>query len=249
MLSVDKDPSMRQKVQRAFNHCPRCGRGPMVVDGETGELLCSNCGFVRKERIEEVGPDWRSFSDGEKDNKRRTGLPTSIAEHDIGTSTMIGRSDHDASGKSLVGPMKSTVERMRTWDRRSQVHLSTDVNLRRAFDQLRTLAEKLAVSQEVVERAAYIYRKALERGLIRGRSITTITAASLYAACRDEQIPRSLKDVSSVSNVPKKEGSHALLQTTAERDGFAHARARSSQICVEDRFEGRPGREDEEKGS
>jgi transcription initiation factor TFIIB len=57
----------------------------------------------------------------------------------------------------------------------------------------------------VVEKAAYIYRKALERGLVRGRSISAIIAASLYAACRDRETPRTLKDLAVVSNVKKKD--------------------------------------------
>ena len=59
--------------------------------------------------------------------------------------------------------MRTTVDRLRTWDRRSQVHESADRNLSRAFVQLRTFADKLALSSEMVERAAYIYRKALEQ--------------------------------------------------------------------------------------
>jgi transcription initiation factor TFIIB len=64
--------------------------------------------------------------------------------------------------------------------------------------------DKLTVSEAVTEKAAYVYRKALERGLVRGRSITFIIAASLYAACRDVEVPRTLKDVAAVSNVKRK---------------------------------------------
>jgi len=57
----------------------------------------------------------------------------------------------------------------------------------------------------VVERAAYIYRKALERGLVRGRSISALIAASVYAACRATETPRTLKDVTAASSVKKKD--------------------------------------------
>ncbi|MDG6903056.1 MAG: transcription initiation factor IIB, partial [Nitrososphaerota archaeon] len=100
---------------------------------------------------------------------------------------------------------KATVERLRTWDSRSQVHEPVDRNLRQAFSELDRLSDKLSVSDAVVEKAAYIYRKALERGLVRGRSISAIIAASLYAACRDTQTPRTLKDLAAVSNVKKKD--------------------------------------------
>jgi transcription initiation factor TFIIB len=193
------------KLQRALDKCPRCGKGPMVVDNAGGELVCSSCGFVVKEKIEETGPEWRAFSNEEKNNRSRGGIPTSIAMHDMGLATVIGSVNKDASGKSLSGSMKATVERLRTWDSRSQVHEPMDRNLRQAFSELDRLSDKLSVSDAVVEKAAYIYRKALERGLVRGRSISAIIAASLYAACRDRETPRTLKDLAVVSNVKKKD--------------------------------------------
>ncbi len=193
------------KLQRALDRCPRCGKGPMVVDTAGGELVCSSCGFVVKEKIEETGPEWRAFSKDEKDDRSRGGIPTSIAMHDMGLATVIGAVNKDASGKSLSGSMKATVDRLRTWDSRSQVHEPQDRNLRQAFSELDRLSDKLAVSDSVVEKAAYIYRKALERGLVRGRSISAIIAASLYAACRDRETPRTLKDLAVVSNVKKKD--------------------------------------------
>ena len=177
----------------------------MVVDTAGGELVCSSCGFVVKEKIEETGPEWRAFSKDEKDDRSRGGIPTSIAMHDMGLATVIGAVNKDASGKSLSGSMKATVDRLRTWDSRSQVHEPQDRNLRQAFSELDRLSDKLAVSDSVVEKAAYIYRKALERGLVRGRSISAIIAASLYAACRDRETPRTLKDLAVVSNVKKKD--------------------------------------------
>lgn len=177
----------------------------MVIDGSGSELYCSDCGLVVKEKIVDAGPEWRSFSSDEKGNPSRAGTPTSIAIHDMGLATVIGGLNKDASGRALSGSMKSTVERLRTWDRRSQAHESTDRNLRQAFSELRRFADKLPVSEAVTEKAAYFYRKALERNLVRGRSITAIIAASLYAACRDGGIPRTLKDVAAVSNVKKKD--------------------------------------------
>jgi transcription initiation factor TFIIB len=193
------------KMERSSNKCPRCGKNRLVIDGQGSELYCSDCGLVIKEKIADMGPEWRAFSQEEGRDRSRTGVPTSIAVHDMGLATVIGVLNKDASGRSISGSMKSTVERLRTWDRRSQAHESTDRNLRQAFSELRRFSDKLTVSDAVTERAAYFYRKALERNLVRGRSITAIIAASLYAACRDCQVPRTLKDIAAVSNVKKKD--------------------------------------------
>ena len=203
-MSHNSSSSRLLKSERILDRCPRCGKRLIVTDSPRGELFCGSCGFVMKEKVVEAGPE-RSFSSEEDGNRSRTGSPTSIAKHDMGLATTIGDVNRDASGRSLSGSMKSTVERLRTWDRRSQVHESADRNLRQAFSELRRFSDKLTVSEAVTEKAAYFYRKALERGLVRGRSITSIIAASLYAACRDMEVPRTLKDVAAVSNIKKKD--------------------------------------------
>jgi transcription initiation factor TFIIB len=185
--------------------CPRCGKGPMVTDNTTGEMFCGGCGFVLTERVEESGPEWRSFSKEEHEDRSRTGTPTSLAMHDMGLATIIGPADKDASGKPLSASMKSTIERLRTWDSRSQVHEQVDRNFRQAFSELDRLKDKLALSDAVIEKTAYIYRKALDKGLVRGRSIPGLVAAALYAACRDTETPRTLTDVANGINIKRKD--------------------------------------------
>jgi transcription initiation factor TFIIB len=125
--------------------------------------------------------------------------------HDMGLATIINPVNKDASGKPLTASMKSTIERLRTWDSRSQVHEPVDRNFRQAFSELNRLKDKLAISDAVIEKAAYIYRKALEKGLVRGRSISALMASALYAACRDTSTPRNLKDVEIAANIKRKD--------------------------------------------
>jgi transcription initiation factor TFIIB len=187
------------------DRCPRCGKGNLVTDTNTGENFCGKCGFVITDKIDESGPEWRSFSKDEHDARSRAGVPTSLAMHDMGLATIIGPTNKDATGKPLSSSMKSTIERLRTWDSRSQVHEPVDRNFRQAFSELDRLKDKLAVGDAVIEKAAYIYRKALEKGLVRGRSISALIASALYAACRDTETPRTLKDVGNASNIKRKD--------------------------------------------
>jgi len=177
----------------------------MLTDNVTGEQFCGKCGYVISEKINDSGPEWRSFpNDGGKD-PARTGVPTSLTMHDMGLATIIGPTNKDSSGKPLSTSMRSTIERLRTWDSRSQVHEPVDRNLRQAFSELSRLKDKLTISDSVLEKAAYIYRKAMEKGLVRGRSISALIAASLYAACRDTETPRTLKDIGDAANIKKKD--------------------------------------------
>ena len=185
--------------------CARCGKNSLLTDEVTGEQFCGKCGYVITEKSQESGPEWRSFQKDGGADPARTGAPSSLMIHDMGLSTVINPLNKDASGKPLSTSMKSTIERLRTWDSRSQVHAPVDRNLRQALSDLNKLKDKVSIPANVLEKAAYIYRKALEKKLVRGRSISAMIAASLYAACRDTETPRTLKDVADAGNIKKKD--------------------------------------------
>ena len=184
--------------------CPSCGDKKMVTDESTGELFCGKCGFVVTDKILDTGAEWRSFSNDEG-NKARTGAGTSLTMHDMGLSTVIGAANKDSTGKPLSASVKSSIERLRTWDSRSQAHSSADRNLRQALNEMDKLKDKLALTNAVIEKAAYIYRKAMEKKLVRGRSIQGLVAACLYASCRNTETPRTLDDIAKGINIRRKD--------------------------------------------
>jgi transcription initiation factor TFIIB len=188
--------------------CSSCNNntGQIITDSESGEIICRNCGMVMLDNVQESRPEWRSFTTDEVNNSRsRTGMPTSLARHDRGLATIIGRANKDASGQVLDAAMRTTMERLRTWDFRTQAHSSTDRNLRQAFEHLDKLKDKLGLSDAIIEKTAYIYRKAQENGMVRGRTINSVLAASLYIACREMEVSRTLKDIAAISNIKRKE--------------------------------------------
>ena len=91
--------------------------------------------------------------------KQELGAGTSLTIHDRGLSTVIGGINKDAAGKPLTASMKSSIERLRTWDNRSQAHTSQEKNLRQALNEMNKVKDKLALTNLVVEKSAYIYRK------------------------------------------------------------------------------------------
>jgi transcription initiation factor TFIIB len=162
---------------------PRCSKKEIITDSTTAEMFCAKCGFVITERVDNQGPE-RTFSDSGT-NKSRTGDRTSLTRHDQGLSTLISPINKDSSGNPLSSSMKSSIKRLRIWDSRSRTKDSTDRNLQHALGELLKMKEKLSLSDAIVEKAAYIYRKALEKKLVRGRSISAIIAAAHDAACRE----------------------------------------------------------------
>ena len=184
--------------------CPSCNKSSLLVDDDSGELLCSMCGIVVSENRESDGPEWRSFANDGGD-KSRVGAGTSITMHDMGLSTMISPTNKDATVKPLSSTMKKSIDRLRTWNTRSQVNSASDKNLRQALSEMDKLKDKLSLTDAVIEKAAYIYRKANEKKLVKGRSIHGLVASCIYAACRDTQTPRTLDDVADGINVRRKD--------------------------------------------
>ena len=192
--------------------CSICKSNNVITDPESAEILCSKCGMVISDKIQEKGQESRTFLNNEAEDTRRTGMPTSLALSDMGLSTVIGRSDKDASGYEIKPSMLSTIHRLRTWDFRTQVGTSTDRNLRFAFNELHTLKDKLGLPDTIIEKTAYIYRKkpiftlnfVQERRLARGRSVSALLAAAIYIACRQMGVPRTLDDIAIISNINRK---------------------------------------------
>ena len=195
---------MMQNTAITKQRCPSCGKRKIVTDENSGELFCAFCGFVINDKIEDTGAEWRTFSN-EASDRTRVGAGTSLTMHDMGLSTVIGAANKDSTGKPLSASMKSSIERLRTWDSRTQAHSSSDRNLRQALNEMDKLKDKLALADAVIEKAAYIYRKAMEKKLVRGRSIQGLVAACLYAACRDTETPRTLDDVAKGINIRRKD--------------------------------------------
>ena len=133
------------------------------------------------------------------------GTPSSLSVHDKGLSTVIDRVNKDAFGRQLPAAKRLQMLRLRKWQIRARVHSSVDRNLSQAMAELDRLTDKIRVPPSIKEQGALIYRRALDKGLVRGRSILAIAAASLYASCRFTQTPRTLKEVSNASYVKRKD--------------------------------------------
>jgi transcription initiation factor TFIIB len=178
------------------NVCSLCKSESAITDPESAEIVCT-CGMVISDKIEQTRHSLESK------NTKVTAMPTSLARHD-GLCTLIGRTDKDASGHKIKPYVHSTMGRLRTWNLRIQTDISTDRNLLPAYNELSTLKPKLGLSDAIIEKTAHVYRKAQERGLIRGRSISAVLTASIYISCRELGISKTLKEIAEANNISGK---------------------------------------------
>ena len=181
--------------------CPVCSSTSFIIDSVAGEVVCKTCGAVLAESVPTLTHAWRKLDD----EGPRAGPPYTLLSYDKGLSTTISTSMKDANGKAIPTDGFETVNRLRFLDRRASMQNSANRSLHKGLKELEKIADKLGVSKTIVEQAAWIYRKVLKEGFTRGRPLQATAAAALYAACRDLEAPRTLKDFAAITNVPKKD--------------------------------------------
>lgn len=185
--------------------CPECKSTRFIRDYDRAEMTCQDCGLVLRDKIMDVGPEWRAFDLEQYDKKTRIGAPLTFTIHDRGLSTVIDRTNKDASGRGFTLVKRLHVYKLRRWQQRTRVLNSYERNLAYALSELERMASQMGLSRNIKEEAALIYRRAVESRLIRGRSIESVVAAALYMACRQAKLPRTLDEIATVSNIEKKE--------------------------------------------
>ncbi|WP_048160012.1 transcription initiation factor IIB [Thermococcus barophilus] len=179
--------------------CPSCGSSKLIYDYERGEIFCAVCGSIVTQDIVDLRQEWRAFDASQREKRSRTGAPESILLHDKGLSTDIG------SDRNITGLMREKMYRLRKWQSRLRVSDAAERNLAFALSELDRIASQLKLPRHVEEEAARLYREAIRKGLIRGRSIESVIAACVYAACRLLKIPRTLDEIADIARVDKKE--------------------------------------------
>lgn len=196
--------SAREQDRTGTSVCPECDEGTITTTDES-ERVCHDCGLIVETSRIDHGPEWRAFNHTERQQKSRVGAPTTQAMHDKGLTTSIDWKDRDAYGRALSAEKRTQMNRLRTWQNRLRTKDSGERNLQFALSEIDRMASGLGVPRPDREVACVIYRRALSADLIRGRSIEAVATSALYAACRQDGIPRSLNEMATVSRVDRQE--------------------------------------------
>jgi len=178
-----------------------CKTYSAITDSERGEIVCGGCGLILVQNMSDVSYENSGYTQEDFMKLARTGPATSLTMNDKGLSTVIG-TNKDSTGKTLSNKTKYEFNRLRTWDQRSKSRKTAALS--KAFTLLHGMKTKLGIPDNVVENAAYIYRKAVNAKLTRGRTMASLVSASLYAACRENNIPRTLDDVADAGNIERR---------------------------------------------
>ena len=162
-----------------------------ILDSKKAESICAKCGLVLSERmISMENSGQRAFSTEERNKREQHGSPMNPLMPDMQLSTMIDKR----------APMPEVLRKAVKWDSR---YTWKQRNMIQATSEIKRIGELLNLPKHVKIYAVNLYRKAFQKGLLKGRSIKAMVAASLYYACGAEKIPRTLGEIANVTDSTK----------------------------------------------
>src|SRR3989441_7143464 len=185
--------------------CPECASAHLVRDDQRGEVVCDACGLVVSEAAVDPGPEWSAFSAEEHDRLARAGAPRGYTSQTIGLTTVVPIATRDSRGNPIPMKEREKYYRMRKLQRHSGHSRPGERSLPDTMAALDRVSSALGLPRSLKEQAGFLCKKALEKGLLRGRKISGIVAAAVYASCRMGGGPRTLDELQQATGVRKKE--------------------------------------------
>lgn len=170
-----------------------------------GETICTECGCVVQTKSIDHGPEWRAFTQEQRDRRTRVGAPLIDSIHDRGLATVIDWHDKDAYGHRLSPKQRALSFRLRKWQRRSRVLTAVERNLAYVLSGISKIVSSLGLPKSVAEMASSTYRKAVLNYSIKGKSTRGMAEASIYLVCRKCGIGKTLGEIAKVTTSTKKE--------------------------------------------
>jgi len=183
--------------------CPECDCTRIIKNVDRAEYYCSDCGVVVEANcIDFEHSGYRIYDGDDIKKKSHVGPKSSHMLHDKGLTTMISPGNRDAMGNVLAS---GQAYRLRKWHRRIRISNAIERNLTYAFSEIDKISSKLSLARGIRESACAIYRRAVKLNLIRGRSIIAVVSGSIYAACREHNVPRTLDEIARHTMISKKD--------------------------------------------
>ena len=143
----------------------------------------------------DYGPETKSSNLEDKIKLARATGQTTYSQHDLGIATEISISAKDFSGKTinLKSQIKCTI--LRKWQQRVRVSSPRERRLANVLAKMGETCLDLGLSKNVLETASMIYRNLDGHVDVKGKSVVSITAATIYMACKQCDVVRSLEEI------------------------------------------------------
>lgn len=175
--------------------CRDCKEVPprLTEEFSSGDMVCTSCGLVVGERIIDTRSEWRTFSNDDQgsDDPSRVGDGPNLMIDGDQLQTTIAFEGKNA--KNL-----SHLQNKMTNDKQSKVLLQ-------AYRDIQSLTDSLNCGSQASNAAKHIFKLVEDNKALKGKSQEAIIAGCIFIACRQTNVPRTFRELHSLTKVTKKE--------------------------------------------
>ncbi|MBI2110979.1 MAG: transcription factor IIB [Nitrosarchaeum sp.] len=215
--------------------CPEC-QSSLVDDVQNGEIICSGCGVVVADQMVDHGPETISSNLEDKMKLARATGQTTYSQHDLGITTEISISTKDFSGKTINREVANQMNNLRKWQQRVRVSSPRERRLANVLSKMGETCDGLNLSRNVLETASMIYRNLDGHVDVKGKSVASITAATIYMACKQCDVVRSLEEICRGICAPKDVKSKTKLAAKYYRTMVMEMGQLSAPVVTMDKY-------------
>ena len=215
--------------------CPEC-QSSLVDDVQNGEIICSGCGVVVADQMVDHGPETISSNLEDRMKLARATGQTTYSQHDLGITTEISISTKDFSGKTINREVANQMNNLRKWQQRVRVSSPRERRLANVLSKMGETCDDLNLSRNVLETASMIYRNLDGHVDVKGKSVASITAATIYMACKQCDVVRSLEEICRGICAPKDVKSKTKLAAKYYRTMVMEMGQLSAPVVTMDKY-------------
>jgi transcription initiation factor TFIIB len=198
-------------------NCNFCGHDDLKI--EDGNFVCDKC-YTVVSRFLDNAPEWRYFgyNDSRTVNPTRCCPPSIGVRENMALGTSVYFSTNASSRASKFQAIKTHPTVNASLVPRSNDHQSNtcrmmqkyhlwnslshrEKNLYRIFDMLTINAMNNGIPSCILDEAKSLYKKVSLEKIARGENRQALIACSIYMACKTNNVPRSIKEISSIFGV------------------------------------------------
>lgn len=152
----------------------------------------SSCRLVLGDRIVDTRSEWRTFSNDEGgDDPSRVGAARNDLLNGSQLDTIIA--SKDASGAALAKIQGRNTA------------MKGERGLVQAYKDISAMCEAISLPRSIQDIAKHLYKRADDTKSLKGKSNESVIAACIFVGCRQGGVPRTIKEICTLTTIPKKD--------------------------------------------
>jgi len=186
--------------------CRDCKEFPpnLIEEFSSGDMVCGSCGLVVGDRIIDTRSEWRTFSNDDQGNDD----PSRVGD---GPNELYGNDNLQTS----VGSEGKNSRHLQSLQNKQNNNANNTKFLAAAYREIQALTDSISAGSGVSNAAKHIFKLVDDHKSMKGKSQEAIIAGCIFISCRQTGVPRTFREIYSLTKVSKKEIGRVFKQLEA----------------------------------